>query len=556
MWASARRSARRDDSGIAVISVLGIVVVLTIVVVTLLQIGTSQYQQTAVSTDGMRAQAAAEAGLNAYLARLLQRNDFDQVYMAPGEATRSSDATCDAADVSAPGAGETVAVPANMNDWTHPCGFDAWSALDAEGGLTDYEYAVAVFPRENGSKLQIVAAGRRKDATPTKGALRYVEAKVRPSSFADYQMISQDNIYVNTSTTTSGRVYTTQNAYHRGTVKEWVIANDVVSYPTTTWTGKGILADCSPPEAFFEAGWPSTSCHARERAGKSPEFSNIPKARAAIRSKVLGGGGLFLDRANLGTYRGYEVTLTPAGQITVKRCKEKTGTTPPAEDPDGAGTSFGNRGASPDASAGTTYNYLEDTKACEAGTYTTFPQSQQFYVYSDAPLVVSGYVVGQGIVVSDEDIYLGGNIYYGSDTNETDDDLNNYVLGLHAYSEIILPAYVNGTPELHVRGAALAEEGSYHDSILVAPFTYTGTCESDVDNVPLPMGVAYLCAKDRLFYLGSWYSKKKADVVMFTSAEYAFYEQLKALAPPGWPNATSDFVIERWVERRSNYQLV
>jgi len=593
-----RPPSPRSEDGLALIIVVGIAFVLTIMVLTLVQMGMHQYTYSSRNEDGVKSQAAAEAGLNAYLAKLVQRNDFDRAYLQPGEATRvlkGNSYDCSALPTTSgygieaaktmPESQQLAEFGANPAwegslAWWHPCGFDNWTDVDQSDGdgLDDYEYSIAVFPRDN-NELRIMAAGRRNDANADLGTVRTVEMVVRPSSFSKYQMISQSDIVVNKQTTTSGIVYSTGTVHHKGTAANWVIGNAVCasisgSFPGitcgsgygTVWQGQGVLGDCSPSEAFFLAGMPASSCHARERAGDTPVFSNVTKARQTVRNKVMAGGGMYLKKADLpsggSSDWGYQIQLTSGGQIIAKQCTYQSATVPPTE----TGSKTGiNRGAS---AGGTAQNIFEDSIQCNAGTYATATQTNPFFVYSEAPIAIASgdnFVTARGNIVSDEDIYIGGRIYYGADTTEGDDDLNNDVLGLHAYSEIILPAWVDASQPHHIRAAVIAEEGSYHDSELVAFGGYSGKCESNVTNFPIsnPPNTNvnaypnnYICAKTQgLDFNGAWYSKKTASVVMYgtgtSGVQYSFYEQLASLAPPLWPNATNDFDVVRWRELKS-----
>ncbi|MCC7077654.1 MAG: hypothetical protein IT198_11060 [Acidimicrobiia bacterium] len=578
-----------DDAGLAVITVMLMVVALTLVVLTLLQLGLAQYRQSSRSEDGLKAQSAAEAGLNAYLAKLVQLNSFDTNYLQGGEATRSSDQTCDTTDPANPATLEVtsviddsaqnariVAIMSTNNGlgepWYHPCGFDVWAPVDPSmaPGLENYEYSLAVFPR-SGNDLRIVAAGRRADGNTDMGAVRVLEVVVRPSSFAEYQMISQSNIVVQAGTETRGKVYSTGTVDHRGTVFDWVIGAEVVGCNANPafgaigcnlngnpadWSNAPDLASCDPPQPFFVAGLPDSSCHNRDRAGVEPAWNNIPLARQAVRDKVLAGGGLHLAASSLSPgYDGFRVVLTPGnpGTIVAYECRTEPGTDEEAdravEWPSGWAQTRG-----PATSGGDTIrNEFEASLDCNTSPVATGQQTDPFFVYSDAPITIEGFVTAKGNIVSDADIYLADDIYYGSDTNETEDDLNSFVLGAHAYGEIIIPAWVDD--DLQVRGAFIAEEGSYHDAAIVEHgFHDSATCKASLPLQTSPTR-EWLCQKDTLTFRGSWYSKKTADVLMFDNRIYEFYEQLKALAPPLWPNATNSFDVVSWRERTSNYDV-
>ncbi len=596
----------RNDAGIAVVSVMGISFVLTLVVVTLVQIGMSQYDQTARFTDGTKSQAAAEAGLNTYLAKLIQQNNFDTTFMAAGEATRVNstswsnpsgtpppiDCTFDHANPPVTYAGVAVAseyatgVPdpssdplaslSSYNFWYHPCGFDAWTDVDADGDptLEQYEYSVAVYPRDTiSNSLRIVAAGRKRRPSGSafdRGTLRVVELVVKPSSFSKYQMISRDRIVVTSTSTTEGEIYSESTIEHNGTVRNRVIAVQGVTgcdvgsgCSLGTWVPNtpARLPGCIPSEAFFQGGESQTSCHNLQRAGAQPEFDNIDTAIQTVASKVQSGGGMFLDAADLtdpsnGDWDGYALRFS-GGNITATRCKTQPGTVAPSE----LSTFYGDRGDVDTPFYET--NAFENSMECESSSHATASQGNPTFVYSDASLAIAGghpddpytnFVTGRITVVSAKDVYVGGNIYYGTDTNETEDDYNDNVLGVMAHDELILPAWAASTQ--HVTGAMIAYKGTVHDSDIVAYSGYSGSCESDVTD--LPLSEPYLCVKNELTWTGSFLSGSAAtpsNVVMFNTNTWDFYEQLTSLAPPLWPNATNDFDIVHWLERMASFDL-
>ncbi|GEM_PF-1734667 len=568
------RGNSEHDAGLAVITVLGAAFALTLFALLLVQMGMSQYNSTARSIDGKKAQAAAEAGLENYLGLLVQRTDLDKTMIVNGEATRSGNTVCgDADDITAAHASlaQTSWFAANAVDWWFPCGFDNWYPVDpddwpmvqagtAGAGDDIYMYSVAVQPRR-GNDLVVQVAGARSDQTLNQGAVRVIEALVRPSSFAKYQMISQGDIVVNPGTVTEGEIFSAQTVYHSGQVRNRVIANDVAgctdpggcagfTLPSGDWRAgatwvlgsKGRLAAgaCGVTEAFFDHKTkPVGSCHDFDDGGAAPDFSNVRAAREALRDKVIGGSGLYLPALSAPD-RGYRLVLS-GDQITAYVCRERVIPAPQQ----------GARGSASDPPG--TLNYFEDSIDCNAAPVSGTPYSQggQFFVYSPMSLLVEGFVTARGNMLSDQDIYIGGDIYYGTDDNESDSDLDSYVLGLHARSEIIIPAWAKQAGVLHIRAAAIAEEGSYHDSYAVdaAGFPSSG-CTIDASSWN---GAGKICAKDTLDFFGSWYSFLSPGVVMFANRQYSFYPELEYLAPPLWPNASSEFDVVRWIERHTDY---
>ena len=92
--------------------------------------------------------AAAEAGVNDYIAKLTEDHAYFTHYVHPGEATRKGSTTATTKGGLAWTGGAT---------WTYPNGRDGWRALD-----NGFEFDLQITPPVAGSQaVKIVSTGRR-----------------------------------------------------------------------------------------------------------------------------------------------------------------------------------------------------------------------------------------------------------------------------------------------------------------------------------------------------------------------------------------------------------
>ncbi|MFP4148932.1 MAG: hypothetical protein ACLFV0_05535 [Nitriliruptoraceae bacterium] len=147
----ARRERLADESGIAMVSIIGLTAVLTLVAVVAVNFALSAQGFSRDHQDWNAALAAAEAGLDDYLARL----NRDRGYFNTA-----------AADID-------PATGLNLNP-----AIDRWAALP--GSDAYYHYRVDTSEVLESGTLTLTSAGRVGDET------RVVQARVRPESFFDF----------------------------------------------------------------------------------------------------------------------------------------------------------------------------------------------------------------------------------------------------------------------------------------------------------------------------------------------------------------------------------
>jgi hypothetical protein len=173
-----RRTSIRDESGIALATVVLVGAVLTLLSVSLVGIVNDEGARSAQGVRRSASLHAAEAGLRDYMAKLTEDKRYYLNHIHPGESTRRSTGGVDRT------AGQTWGLGA---PWTYPAPKNAWRTL-ANG----YEYNLQIAPPAAGSDVvQITATGRRTGSTTEWKA---VEAVVRPTSLADFQMVSNSDI--------------------------------------------------------------------------------------------------------------------------------------------------------------------------------------------------------------------------------------------------------------------------------------------------------------------------------------------------------------------------
>lgn len=208
-----RRTLVRQEQGIAMMIVVLLGAVLSLLGVTLIATVRSEAGRSVQAVTRGAAFQAAEAGLDDYIAKLVDDPQYYAHYVHPGEATRRE-----------PG-GNLVAAgtqwPYDL-EWTYPLGADAWRQLS-----NGYEYSLQVTPPSAGSQaVRIVAAGRETGSTTD---VRVVEALVRPSSLADFFRVVDGDVGWGSGATTNGKLYANGDIRHDGTATADIYAEGTIS---------------------------------------------------------------------------------------------------------------------------------------------------------------------------------------------------------------------------------------------------------------------------------------------------------------------------------------
>jgi hypothetical protein len=357
---------------------------------------------------------AAEAGINDYTSKLLDDNQYYLHDVALGESTRRSSG----GQLVAPGSSPT---PWTYGiTWTYPNGKDNWRQL-----TNGYEYNLQIKGLSGSQQyVDIVATGRKQGAT---APARVLEERIRPSSVADFQMISNADVSYGSAASTYGKIYSGGDVNHAGTAYANIYAEGSVTGNPTMMNGalkynsSNIRTVIKTPINF---------------ASFSSSLSDIARA-AQI-------GGLYLDNAAVGVWR---LTFNSGGTLTVQACSN----------PAGSATET----TAPTCSLSDPAN----------GTYT-IPTNGAIYANQDV-VVANGSsscdglsnascVNGRATVASNHDIVIADDIGYVT--------LGDDVLGLIAKNEMAVAYWAPTT--LTWRAATIAQSGQWRSAY--AKTTTTG----------------------------------------------------------------------------------
>jgi hypothetical protein len=392
----------RDEDGIAMVLVLGIMVLLGVLAVTLVDtmIGEAARSRTAVSRDA--AYHAAEAGVDDYIAKLIDDRLYYVHFVHPGESTRQSTTS-----------GRVVApaqawAQADGSAWTYPSGKNTWYGSQQLGN--GYEYTLQIFPPSQQSPLIRIVSTARVVGDIDIRNWRAIESMVRPSSVSDFQMVADANISYGSTATTYGKIYAgidgsnvAHNVNHDGTAYGSVYAEGRVTGNTRLMNGAQRYDSVSNPQIRTVMRTPIN-------------FNNFLASLVDIRS-AAGAGGVVRDTASVDAWW---LTFQSSGQVMIQSCT---------------------------LNAGRLIGDLQPV--CAAGLPVQIPMNGAIYVAQS--VIVSGTVNGRVTVGSASDIYVGGDLNYAQDGDD--------VLGLVASHSVLVPQWAPST--LSWRAATIAQSGTF-----------------------------------------------------------------------------------------------
>ena len=355
------RHAVHSEDGIAMVMAIGMIVLLSVLAVTLMDVmqGEASRSRTEVTRDA--AFHAAEAGVDDYISKLIDDRLYLNHFVHPGEATRRS--TSSGRLVTASQAWQQ----ADGSTWTYPSGKDTWYGSAQLGN--GYEYDLEVFPPSaQSSFIRIVSTARPVNDLDTRD-WRELETLVRPSSVSDFQMVADADITYGSTATTYGKIYAgidgnnvAHSVRHDGTAYGNVYAEGSVTGNTTLVNGA---------RKYDAATTPSIRTVIRTPIN----FNNFLASLVDIRS-AAGAGGIVEDNPAVDAWW---LTFQASGQVIVQSCMKNVG------------KPIGDR-----------------QPTCGAATPLTLPANGAIYV--GQPVIVSGIVNGRVTVGSAVDIYPGNNL--------------------------------------------------------------------------------------------------------------------------------------------------
>ncbi|MCP9486942.1 MAG: hypothetical protein MSC30_13890 [Gaiellaceae bacterium MAG52_C11] len=411
----ARLSCLRDERGAAMMLVVFAMGVLAVLGTGLISNLTDESKRSGTATNRQLAFQAAEAGLDDYLAKLVDNRIYYLQYVHPGESTRRDTATANVVGVT--GACTTSSKPAPVTwaygrDWTPPNGKDRWCQVS-----DNFEYNLQITPPQSVGNtteaVRIVATGRKIGSTIDQ---RSIETYADFSSVADYQMLSDASVTYGSDATTTGKIYSANNICHNGIAYANLYAENAITCTPTLLNGA---------VTFNSATIPTPP--------KGTNFAALQVALVDVQ-RAADVGGILLDDYDSPLFNGWRVTFQSTGTVLVQSCIKLL-----------------------------TFDLAAATPICGGlGSYqATRALPTNGAIYATKTVIISGpgasgndgpsTVNGRVTVASGDDIVIAGNIGY---VNPVACACGDDVLGMVAQNSVYV---ANWAPNaLTWRGASLA----------------------------------------------------------------------------------------------------
>ncbi len=398
----------RGERGFAMVAVVLLTSVLGLLSVITIDLVTTEHTRSDVSRTRSTAFQAAEAGMDDYIAKLIEDKAYYFHQVHPAESTRrpvsGADVDPQTSSCTAPKTQTGVQWPTTAGtSWTYPNGKDNWCQLS-----NGYEYNLQITPPSvSNLNTKIVGTGRRIGDT-NKADWRAVEQWVHFSLVSEFQMIAAGDYSAGSTATTNGKVYAGRDLNHDGIATANLYAERFQTGGVTLQSGATKYS-------------PSTTPDIRSQIKQPINFANFQMSLDDI-TRAADSGGRHLDSS--GTV--WKIVLLPAGTYTVQACTANCAVP--------AGATQPTWGA--------------------ASAPVLLPQNGA--IFSDVTVVVSGQVNGRVTISSNDDIVIGGDISYV----QPGDD----VLGLIGKNDVTIAKW--GPDVLTWRAAVIAQNGkrSSYDS--------------------------------------------------------------------------------------------
>jgi hypothetical protein len=338
-----------DEQGIAMMLVVVATAVLGTLAVTLLQFVNDEQTRSAASVKSQEAFQAAEAGLDDYLAKLVDDRAYYLHQVHPAESTRR------------PASGSDVpagsAWPASYsNSWTYPTPKNAWLALP-----NGYQYNLQITPPAIGQTATTILATGRKVGQTTGG--RTVQVLVRPSSLADFYRFSDDDVAWGPGANTYGKIYSNGQVDHDGTAYEDIYAWGGITGSVSMQNGSKKYSTTTSPSIITKIKNPI------DFSKFLVSFSDLARASQA--------GGYYYNDASKAAWR---FVFSSGGTFTVRSCTQSGGN-----------------------------DVSKVAPVCGAASAPQ-PVPANGAIYTGQTAIVEGAVDGRVTIGSDDDIVIANNI--------------------------------------------------------------------------------------------------------------------------------------------------
>lgn len=488
------RGDRRGQRGSVLVSTIAITGILAILVVAGLSVAGSNTASAGNQARGDIALQAADAGVDRYVARLVEDPFYFDYFVDAAEDPRIDPG----GGVHPPGSPWTPGVP-----WTYAPGPPTtWRALQGTGatGATDARFGAAAYslritrPQLGSDTVTVTSTAR--SGSGARPVTRAVQSQIRPGSIADFQIISNLSIAYGASATTNGLVYSNEDVSHAGTANAAVYAQRAACR-----TG---VKPCSSPDhstTTFRGGvFDATTTPSFSTVMPTPiDFSRFLRDTTRIRDAAQYGGGIY---RNDPTVNAWLLQFLADGRVRIHRVTSsdlgRTLTTIACAAP-GDTVNLPANGAM----------YFAQPVIVSEGTIKKDTCSPA--VAGPRPSVVNGRVT----LATPGNLYIGGDIA----VQTSGDD----VLGLIAGGEIIVAEY---TPaNLTFRAATIAQGGLWR------------TNRASADGI-----------HNTMTYIGSQTTRDGGFATMFTTRNYLYDDSLRRLRPPFYPILEGSWRTIYWRE--------
>jgi Tfp pilus assembly protein PilX len=414
MITATRRRLERQD-GFAMQWVVLLTSMLVLLSLTMIELVRAESSSSSDSRLRSAVFHAAEAGLDDFLAKLVDDKTYYFRNVHPAEGTRRPTSGADvdplAGGCTINSAGEksdtATAAPISSTSytgsisWTYPNGKDNWCTVSIDG--KNYQYNLQITPPSASNlNIRVVATGRPENSVDVTD-WRAIEEWVQFSLVSDFQMITSQDYNIGSATATIssyGKIYAGRDVNHTGTAYADIFAERDVNGPTTL---------VAPAQTYDQTDIRTVI--------KTPiDFNTFTSSLDDIQ-RASQSAGTYLDA----TPAAWKIVFFADGTYTVQSCSLTGG-----DDPG------------------------ETAPTCGAAVPKTVPPNGA--IFSEKTVVVSGVVDGRVTIASNVDVVVGSTISYETSGDD--------VLGLIGKDEIIIAKYVPLT--LNWRAAVIAQNGARH----------------------------------------------------------------------------------------------
>lgn len=512
----------RAQAGSAVVSALALTAILAILVTLGFSLAGNATGGSGHEARSAVALQAADAGVNQYMARLVDDRFYYTHFVDPAEDPRIPVA---GGDPVLPG----VAWPGGA--WTYAGPPQTWTELQGPGARYGTSaYSLRVFPPGPGSDVvTIQAAGRVGGDTPNP-LIRAVEARLEPTNVSDFQMVSDRDITYGSGATTNGKIYSNGDINHRGTVGEELYAAGEICKEgsDSDLLGLGILTSTHPnpcstsgASSFPDGAYDSVSTPGFDDKVQVPiDFSRFEEARLAVKDAAQN-GGIYRKKTGSVLATAWFLRFRDDGRVDIHPIISLLGIGMPLEV------------TTPLLGCGETLEipsngamYFEEPVLVSSNLALSMLCNGSTVDLGSRPSVVDGRVT----VASSDKVLIGGNITYETSGDD--------VLGLIARHDVVISALAVNLDQvvgndLTIRAASIAVQGEWR--------TY----------LPLGLGLPGNLGgllHDHLDYTGMQATKGGFDISQYQTSEFHYDETLRELVPPYFPIFEGSWRSAYWRE--------